>query len=33
MGYLDLLSCLQIAEDLKSGPQEGTGKQSMAHRQ
>jgi hypothetical protein len=33
MGYLDLLSCLQIAEDLKSGPQEGTGKQLMAHRQ
>ena len=32
MNYLDLLSCLQIAEDLKSGPQEETGKQSMAQR-
>ena len=30
VSYLDLLSCLQIAEDLKSGAQDETGKQSMA---
>jgi hypothetical protein len=32
VSYLDLLSCLQIAGDLKSGTQEETGKQSMAQR-
>jgi hypothetical protein len=30
MDYFDLLSCLQIAEDLKSVPEEQIGKQSMA---
>jgi hypothetical protein len=33
MGYLDLLSCVQIAEDLKSVPQEETRTQSMTQRQ
>jgi hypothetical protein len=28
--YFDLLSCLQIADDLRSVPQGGTGTQSMA---
>jgi len=32
LDYFDLLSCLQIAEDLKSVPQEQIGKQSMALR-
>lgn len=32
LDYFDLLSCLQIAEDLKSVPQEETGTQSMAQR-
>jgi hypothetical protein len=32
MSYLDLLTCIQIAEDLKSGPQEETRKQSVAQR-
>jgi hypothetical protein len=32
MDYFDLLSCLQIADDLRSVPQGGTGTQSMARR-
>jgi hypothetical protein len=32
LDYFDLLSCLQIAGDLKSAPQEGTGRQTMAQR-
>jgi hypothetical protein len=32
MDYFDLLSCLQIADDLRSAPQGGTGTQSMARR-
>jgi hypothetical protein len=32
LDYFDLLSCLQIAEDLKSVPQEETGMQSMVRR-
>jgi hypothetical protein len=32
LDYFDLLSCLQIADDLKSAPQEETGKQSTALR-
>jgi hypothetical protein len=32
LDYFDLLSCLQIAEDLKSVPQVETGTQSMAQR-
>jgi hypothetical protein len=27
MSYLDLLTCVQIAEDMKSGPKKKTGKQ------
>jgi hypothetical protein len=32
MDYLDLLTCIQIAEDLKARPQKETGRQSMAQR-
>ena len=32
LDYFDLLSCLQITEDLKSVPQEQIGKQSTALR-
>jgi hypothetical protein len=32
LDYFDLLSCLQIAEDLKLAPQEESGRQSLAQR-